>query len=182
MLQDRDKALCALPGSTRKPSHYFNSFFVSKLLEGGTYTYKNVKRWSKKFDIFTKEKVFFPVNISNTHWTMMVAFIQQKRIVYYDSMGGRGARYTEAILRYLNDDSLDKRKHAIDTDEWTLDATGKAGAPQQQNGYDCGMFSTMYADFITDDLPFEFSQDDIAGYRRKAVAAILRGELNYPIE
>lgn len=91
-------------------------------------------------------------------------------------------RYTKAILRYLNDDSLDKRKHAIDMDEWTLDSTGKEGAPQQQNGYDCGMFSTMYADFITDDLPFEFSQEDIADYRRKSVAAILRGELNYPIE
>jgi Ulp1 family protease len=120
MLQERDKALCALPGTTRKSSHFFNSFFVSKLLEGDTYTYKNVKRWTKKFDIFSKEKVFFPVNISNTHWygapsvvlysvlfafrskffnsvdicdrTMMVAFMQKKKIVYYDSMGGSGHR------------------------------------------------------------------------------------------
>lgn len=44
MLQERDKALCALPGSSRKPSHFFNSFFVSKLLERDEYTYRNVKR------------------------------------------------------------------------------------------------------------------------------------------
>jgi sentrin-specific protease 1 len=91
-------------------------------------------------------------------------------------------RYTKALLRYLNDDSVDKRKHPIDTEEWTLDATGRDGAPQQENGFDCGMFATMYADFISDDLPFKFKQQDIADYRRKAVAAILRGELNYPVD
>ena len=45
-----------------------------------------------------------------------------------------------------------------------------------------GMFSTMYADFLSDDLPLDsFSQADITDFRRKAVAAILRGELNYPV-
>ena len=44
------------------------------------------------------------------------------------------------------------------------------------------MFSTMYADFLSDDLPLDsFSQADITDFRRKAVAAILRGGLNYPV-
>jgi sentrin-specific protease 1 len=88
-------------------------------------------------------------------------------------------RYTKAILRYLNDDSMDKRKHSIEVEDWETGATGRGGAPQQENGFDCGMFSAMYADFISDDLPFDFDQSHISGFRRKAVADILRGELNY---
>ena len=30
------------------PCHVFNSFFVEKLLERGMYTYKNVRRWTRK--------------------------------------------------------------------------------------------------------------------------------------
>ena len=89
--------------------------------------------------------------------------------------------YLKAILRYLNDESVDKRKQPLNVEEWTTEATGRSGAPQQQNGYDCGMFSTMYADFLSDDLPLAFDQSEICEYRRKTVAAILRGQLNYPI-
>jgi hypothetical protein len=43
MLQDKDSLMCAKQPN-RVSSHYFNSFFISKLLENRTYTYKNVKR------------------------------------------------------------------------------------------------------------------------------------------
>jgi sentrin-specific protease 1 len=52
--------------------------------------------------------------------------------------------------------------------------------PQQHNGSDCGMFTLMFADFISDNLDLGgFSQSDIKDYRRKVAAAILRGSLNY---
>jgi hypothetical protein len=44
LLHEYDAALCG-QNSTRKPSHFFNSFFISKLLENGQYSYKNVKRY-----------------------------------------------------------------------------------------------------------------------------------------
>lgn len=43
MLQEKDDILCAR-NPDRKPSHFFNLYFMSKLLEGNRYTYKNVKR------------------------------------------------------------------------------------------------------------------------------------------
>ena len=43
MLRERDAALCAT-NKARKPSHFFNSFFIDKLLERKQYNYKNVKR------------------------------------------------------------------------------------------------------------------------------------------
>jgi hypothetical protein len=43
MLQEWDKRLCEAD-PTRKPSHFFNLFFMSKLLQNNKYTYANVKR------------------------------------------------------------------------------------------------------------------------------------------
>jgi Ulp1 family protease len=72
MLAQRDEELCRRdPG--RKRSHFFKSFFMTKLLnEGhtdpdkdGVYEYRNVKRWSKKVpgkDIFALDKIVFPIN------------------------------------------------------------------------------------------------------------------------
>ena len=43
LLQEWDKKLCEA-NQTRKPSHFFNLFFISKLLQSNEYTYANVKR------------------------------------------------------------------------------------------------------------------------------------------
>ena len=95
MLAVRDQELC-LEDSDRKRSHFFKSFFMTKLTnEGhhnpeiaGTYEYRNVKRWSKKVpgkDIFQLDKIIFPINVGEVHWVCAVAFMQEKRIQYYDS-------------------------------------------------------------------------------------------------
>lgn len=49
MLQQRDNELCTAYPS-RQPSHFFNSFFMERLLVSDKkYTYSNVQRWSKSF-------------------------------------------------------------------------------------------------------------------------------------
>ena len=106
----------------RISSHYYNSFFMNKLMDSGdgTYNYNNVKRWSKKFNIFRKLKVFCPINLKNTHWTMLVMYLQEKRIEYYDSMGSRGTRYLNGALQYLQDESIKVNESSFNPDEWEL--------------------------------------------------------------
>ena len=53
--------------------------------------------------------------------------------------------------------------------------------PQQVNGVDCGLFACMCADFLSDDLPLRYSQNDMAFFREKMCADILRGSLAYPV-
>ncbi len=54
MLSKRDEEICSQDASGRKRSHFFKSFFFTKLLNvghvtlDGVYEYRNVKRWSKK--------------------------------------------------------------------------------------------------------------------------------------
>jgi hypothetical protein len=66
--------------------------------------------------------------------------------------------------------------------EWQIFKNNKSETPQQKNGYDCGVFTIMYADFLTENLPLSFSQKDIALSRERICAALLRGNLDYPFE
>lgn len=144
MLAKRDEDLCQQDPS-RKRSHFFKSFFITKLLnEGhanpameGQYEYRNVKRWSKKVpgkDIFNLDKIVFPINQGRMHWLCAVVFMAEKRIQVYDSMGSGGQHYLDSIFRYLQDEHLDKKKCPLpDLDQWEL-VTCTASTPQQRNG------------------------------------------------
>ena len=144
MLSKRDEEICRQdPG--RKRSHFFKSFFITKLLnEGhsnpeieGTYEFKNVKRWSKKVpgkDIFNLDKIIFPINQNNMHWLCAVAFMQEKRIQLYDSMGSRGLYYLKSIFRYIQDEHKAKKGSDLpDIDQWELVPT-TSDTPRQRNG------------------------------------------------
>jgi Ulp1 family protease len=86
LLNDRDEALVK-SGALSKRSHFFNSFFYTKVSEGG-YNFVNVRRWTRKvrrspapvyyvdegsahcelceqIDLFAMDKIFVPVNVSN---------------------------------------------------------------------------------------------------------------------
>jgi sentrin-specific protease 1 len=178
MLQERDARLCSASDGTRLPSHYFNSFFMTKLLENGQYNYGQVKRWSKKFDVFALDRVFIPINLNNTHWVMAVVYVQKKEIHYYDSMSGSGKRYLDAMLDWLVDEAREKKGQQLDKSQWKL-IDREQNVPQQQNGYDCGVFSIMCADYVSDNLPLSYVQEDMQNNRVKIAAAIRRGHLTY---
>lgn len=72
----------------------FNSFFYKKLSEAGC---KSVERWAKKGKIdgdklLHLEYLIVPVHLHN-HWTLGVVNLAQKRLEYYDSLGGRGTDF-----------------------------------------------------------------------------------------
>ena len=95
MLSIRDKELCN-KYSNRLPSMFQTSHFKERLFNTDPpgenidkkYTYNNVKRWTKQFDVFTMDKLFFPLNLDNMHWTMIIIYMQLHEIHYYDSMAG----------------------------------------------------------------------------------------------
>lgn len=177
MLQERDDALCKA-NPKRRGSHYFNSFFMTKLREANKYSYGQVKRWSKKFDSFAKDKIFVPINIQNTHWTMAVLYMQKKEIHYYDSMSGAGGQFLRDLRQWVQDEALDKKAKVLDVTDWAL-ISQEDDVPQQRNGFDCGVFSIMCADYASDDLPLTYTQAEMPANRVKIAAAIIRGSLNY---
>ncbi|RHY39933.1 hypothetical protein DYB34_003700 [Aphanomyces astaci] len=145
-------------------SHYFNSFFFAKVSEGG-YNYVNVRRWTRKIDIFAMDKIFVPVNIRN-----------EKRIQYFDSMAGAGSQCLEVLLKYLHDESQHKKNTPFDATGWELVGTTD-DTPQQDNSFDCGVFTCMFADYLSLDRPLTFSQRDMKFYRRRMVLRMVHGSI-----
>jgi len=182
-LAKRDEKLCAKqPG--RKRSHFFNSFFVQTMFDEknnndrlrGKYNYKNVKRWGKKVpgkDVFNLRYVVCPINLDNLHWTSAVIFVEEKRIQYYDSMGGTDWKKLEGLLQYLKDEYRAKKGEELDADEWELVACTR-DTPRQRNGFDCGVFTCMFCDFISKDCPLVFNQDHIDQCRDRIALSIMK--------
>jgi len=99
------------------------------------YEYSNVKEWGKNApggNALLLDKVIVPCKLGNEHWTCICAFIKEKKIQYYDSFGGQGNRYLDALLQYLQDEA---KQHStpFDRDEWNLVQNDMHNTPQQQN-------------------------------------------------
>lgn len=185
VLSKRDEFLCT-QDVNRKRCHFFKSFFITKLTnEGhfdpqvrGTYEYRNVRRWTSSVpgrDLFQLEKVFFPINVGGNHWVCAVAYIQERKIQFYDSLGSSGARYLQHIWRYLQDEHMDKKQHALPGPAWKLVPCNIDRTPQQLNGYDCGVFVCMFMDLLATDCPLLFNQHQIPQCRKRIALSILKG-------
>jgi Ulp1 family protease len=98
-------------------------------------------------------------------------YIHCYTLLYY-SMGGRGSSYTEALEQWLDDEHA-ARKGCECAIEWELVPTLPT-VPQQSNGSDCGVFSCMFADYISEDLSLQFSQADMPHFRQRLALQILR--------
>ena len=92
-----------MSGLHRKEGFYsFSSFFFTRLLVPNLgYTYKNVRRWTMKVDIFSKKKIFFPINIGNTHWTLLLIDLMLKTIFYYDSFRSEDVYASHALRVHM---------------------------------------------------------------------------------
>ncbi|KAK9727602.1 Ulp1 protease family, C-terminal catalytic domain [Popillia japonica] len=148
-----------------------NTFFYPKVMSGGQ---SSVRRWTRKVDIFSYDIIAIPIHLG-MHWCMSLIDFRKRRITYYDSMGSSNAKCLKALLSYLEDEHLDKKKTEYDVSDWRL--TNARDIPQQMNGSDCGMFACTFAEVLTRDAEINFSQEHMPYLRRKMVFEILEGRL-----
>ena len=158
---------------TSRPKVYaMNTFFMPKVLQQGQ---SGVRRWTRKTDIFSYDVIPVPVHVSNIHWCMAIIHLRDKYIRYYDSMGQPNRRVLEALVQYLKDESMDKRKEAFSTEGWLIESV--PDCPRQMNGSDCGVFSCMFAEYISRDHRINFTQENMPYFRQKMVLEICTGQL-----
>lgn len=152
-------------------AHAMNTFFYPKLISGG---HTSLKRWTRKIDIFAQDLIVVPIHL-DIHWCMSIIDFRDKSIRYYDSMGGNNLKCLSALRQYLEDESLDKKKQPYDTSNWKLECA--KNIPQQMNGSDCGVFSCMFAEYISANKKITFTQQDMPYFRNKMVYEILKSTL-----
>lgn len=146
----------------------FSSFFLDAFT--GNRGYDGVRKWTKrrKIDIFALDQVLFPINIGRLHWAMVGCDMQKKTITYYDSINSPNknwVKFTKTILKYLVQEHNDKKKTSLNPKEWRL-IKPTPPAPQQTNGYDCGVFTCICGMHVARKLPLNYNQDQMAKYWR----------------
>lgn len=166
MLMERGRTEPGLPSV-----YAFNTFFYPKLLASG---YAAIKRWTRRVDIFAHDLILVPVHLG-VHWCLAVIDFRHNTIRYYDSMGGRNPECLEALRKYLQEESRDKKQKELDLSNWTYETV--KDIPHQMNGSDCGMFALKYAEYITRDAKITFEQLNMPYFRRRMVYEILTNKL-----
>ncbi len=105
------------------------------------------KRWTRRIDIFSKDIILFPINLGNSHWVCGAINMRKHRFEYYDSLGARNNSAFTLMRTYVTEEARDKKKKEIDLRGWTDLFSDQS--PQQENGYDCGVFASQTLEQIS---------------------------------
>ena len=127
---------------------------------------------AKKTGAQVYNKIIIPINLNNAHWVLASLDMVKHEICYYDSFNHPmppviRENLTQA-LRYLDDDGAGY--------EWTF-RTEKS--PQQDNGFDCGVFTLKNIECILEGETIDatiYNQNDITIYRHNIATTMLEQE------
>ncbi len=151
-----------------------NTFFLPKLRNSG---YATLKRWTRKVDIFSYDIVLVPVHL-DVHWCLAVINLKKKGVYFYDSMGSDKMDILRSLLKYLEDEHMDKKKSPFDTSGFSMENV--KDIPKQMNGSDCGMFTLKYSEYLSRNASITFTQEDMPYYRRRMVYEIVTNKIIHP--
>ena len=158
---------------------FIDSFFFTKLtknwrLSGIQIDYENAKRWVRKIDVFSYDKILIPINIRNTHWILACINNTNDIIEVYDSLHEADREYGLRLQEFMRLHCEEKgvlKQYDIFCDP---------NCPHQRNGYDCGAFTCKCADCIRLDVDFEYSQNDMVEWRKLLVSQVVLNKLIVP--
>jgi Ulp1 family protease len=176
-----DDILCSENGSRRR-SHCFSSFLLPRITGGRNgFDHSSAKRWGAKVpggDLFALEMVFIPVHVSLVHWALVVVFLAQKKVQYFDSLRncfGSGVEYTRLVKRFLKAVAKGQGKTdlANDIGSWEV-VTDQTDTPQQTGGVDCGVFVCSFVHCLLRGMsPPPFGMEEIPAIRKRMAFRIL---------
>ncbi|KAK5581935.1 hypothetical protein RB653_003516 [Dictyostelium firmibasis] len=148
----------------RKKYFFFNSFFYKQFTNESneSLAYEDVKKWTGKEDLFSKDFIFVPINYA-AHWSLMIIcypgadrvigeYEKSPCMIYLDSLFKRPGQFANKLRKYL---TLEwKNKKSIDgvTPEREFNQDNFpyhiSHLPLQNNGSDCGVFLLHYLELF----------------------------------
>jgi sentrin-specific protease 1 len=169
MLEEKD---AQKPTTLR--SHFFNTFFWERMMvvDSG-FKFSNVKRWTKKRDIFSADKLYFPINLGNMHWVLVVVDVQSKCVRHYDSLGADGELYLQGFLLWLQHEASSSSK-VFNKEDWAVETMRP---PPQDDCSSCGVCVIVTALLLSSDLPLCHGRRHFAHLRKLIARDILVGHL-----
>ena len=73
-----------------------------------TFDYQSMRRWTKRFDVFSYDMMLFLINQQNNHWTLGVVNFRNKVVEHLDSMGAGGSpNVPDYLLKWVFEEAMD---------------------------------------------------------------------------
>lgn len=144
----------------------FNSYFFTTMESRG---YQGVNRWMKraKVNIANIDKVLIPINVHQTHWVLGVIDMKNKKILYMDSLATRKTSHGERALSLMYEFVKgETEKQGVPKLAEGFEFEHLLDVPQQQNGFDCGVFTLLNAFYIANNEPLTYKASDATTFRR----------------
>jgi sentrin-specific protease 1 len=188
-------------GSSDVKFLFHNTFFMVHLqklesLHGISLRNKiiEINRWCIKCgdDVFGAAMTFIPINhkemFQTPHWNLAVIDMRGlvKQVLVLDSINKPADMVMSVIQRYLTleyerlpEDRQEMANISFDDENrWSFNDTRsllRAGVnvPRQVNSLDCGVFTAMYADYMSQQKPMTFSQSDMRQLRYKMAISLM---------
>ncbi|KAM7485081.1 hypothetical protein LguiA_001090 [Lonicera macranthoides] len=155
--------------------HFFNTFFYKKLYGRSGYDFKSVRRWTTQrklgYSLIECDKIFVPIH-KEVHWCLAVINMKDEKFQYLDSLRGRDKQVMKVLARYIADEVKDKSGKDINVSSWKQEYV--EDLPDQENGFDCGMFMIKYIDFYSRDVGLCFNQEHMPYFRLRTAKEILQ--------
>eukprot|EP01147_Barroeca_monosierra_P006212 gene6212-7425_t len=153
----------------------FNSFFYQKLKASG---YNGVRRWTRKAkpSVFAYDKLIIPINVNSMHWCCGCVDFKKKTIEYYDSMHQSAGSFHSELRMWLNEEWKSRKNgEPFDFSGWRN--VTSSNCPHQTNCSDCGVFASQFAECLSRNAKFWFTQRDMAELRKRMVSEIVEQKL-----
>jgi Ulp1 protease family, C-terminal catalytic domain len=140
---------------------FFRSFFMTNLLgrdKKPQFNYCRVQGYAarvraicaNKRGLFEQEMICIPIHRRELiHWSLIVVYPLDKIVAYYDSLKWCGKTYVDAVMSYLEMESLAERKQSLDKD-WAVTYFSPEPEKLQPDGndWDCGVYVCGYIETL----------------------------------
>lgn len=95
---------------------------------------------------FIQDLILLPCNTTHSkHWFLVVVLPKKKMVIALDSVAGDFVKPTTQKALDKMGSVLKAVDASCNLDEWAFFCNSKDDIPQQTNGYDCGVYTCLYA-------------------------------------
>ena len=148
-----------------QPDYFMNSFFISSLMGDdlkGYYPEKG-RKWLGRSpfpNLFTKyRRVFIPVNYQDTHWSIIMIDLLNRKINTFDSMDWsnfqRGKSPSDRVFQFITLIAEERPHTSFYALKWKVCPRSNDSSfkyPHQNNDFDCGVYCIVFADVLSTHL------------------------------
>ncbi|KAI6196738.1 ULP-PROTEASE domain-containing protein [Aphelenchoides besseyi] len=167
LIVERSKTIEKLP-----TVYAFSTYFFTALTK--PHSKSRIHRWTKDVNLFEYDLVFVPLHLG-AHWCLAMVDNKTRQLRFFNSMNRNGQEYLELIHDFLQKESTAKYESKYTVDDYEL--IELEPCPKQMNGFDCGVFTCRFAEYLSRRAPFNFHQRHMSYYRKRMVFEIVKKKL-----